>query len=166
MKPTVYFAHGKESGPWGYKITTLAEVARRRGFPVESPDFRFTYDPNERVRHLLSLEPPRGRALVLVGSSMGGYVATAASYTLNPAGLFLIAPALLMPGYQLDTPPRADLVEVIHGWADEIIPVEHSWRYTQMHRCRLHVLDGDHTLNAWLPLIERLFDAFLGELQS
>ncbi|EAR22408.1 alpha/beta fold hydrolase [Nitrococcus mobilis] len=165
MSTSVYFAHGKESGPWGYKITALAELARRRGLAVESPDFRFTYDADERVRYLLSLNPPRGNALVLVGSSMGGYVTSVASRTLNPRGLFLIAPALLMPGYQVDTPPCASLVEIVHGWADEVIPVEHSWRFAQQHRVRLHVLDGNHTLNVHLPRLERLFENFLDELQ-
>ncbi|MCO6439658.1 MAG: alpha/beta hydrolase [Nitrococcus mobilis] len=165
MSTSVYFAHGKESGPWGYKVTALAERARRRGLAVESPDFRFTYNADERVRYLLSLNPPMGNTLVLVGSSMGGYVTTVASRTLNPLGLFLIAPALLMPGYQVDTPPRANLVEIVHGWADDVIPIEHSWRFAQQHRARLHVLDGDHTLNAHLPLLERLFETFLDELQ-
>lgn len=165
MSTSVYFAHGKDSGPWGYKITALAERARRRGLTVESPDFRFSGDADERVRYLLSLDPPAGDALVLVGSSMGGYVATVASRTLNPKGLFLIAPALLMPGYPPDTPPRAGLVEVVHGWSDAVIPVEHSWRFARQHHARLHVLDGDHTLNAHLPLLERLFETFLDELQ-
>lgn len=164
MNATVYFAHGKESGPRGYKITALAKVARRRGLAVVSPDYRFTQDAGERVRYLLSLDPPQGSALVLVGSSMGGYVAAAASHTLNPMGLFLIAPALFMLGYPPDTPPRADLVEVVHGWADAVIPVEQSWRFTQKHQARLHVLDGDHTLNAQLPRLERLFEGFLSDL--
>lgn len=166
MSPTVYFAHGKESGPWGYKVTALAEMARRRGLAVASPDYRFTIDADERVRYLLSLDPPQGKALVLVGSSMGGYVAATASHTLNPVGLFLIAPALFMLGYPPEAPPRAELAEVVHGWADDVIPVEHSWRFTQQHRLRLHVLDGDHTLNAQLPTLERLFEHFLGALRS
>lgn len=164
MTTTVYFAHGRESGPWGYKITALAEVARRRGFAVESPDYRFTYDGDERARYLLSLNPPRGKALVLVGSSLGGYVATAASRKLNPVGLFLIAPALFMLGYRLDTPPQSELVEVVHGWADAVIPVEQSWRFAQQQRARLHILDSNHTLNAQLPLLEQLFGIFLDEL--
>ncbi|MGH8540495.1 MAG: alpha/beta hydrolase, partial [Stenotrophobium sp.] len=38
----VCFAHGKESGPWGTKITHLAEVARGHGYEVMSPDYSHT----------------------------------------------------------------------------------------------------------------------------
>lgn len=165
MNTTIYFAHGKESGPWGHKITALAAIAHRRGLAVESPDYRFTYDADERVRHLLSLQPPRGRELVLVGSSMGGYVATLASRELRPAGLFLIAPALYMPGYEQEIPPAAERVEVVHGWNDKVIPVEHSYRFAQTYRARLHLLDSGHTLNDQLPLLETLFKFFLSDLQ-
>jgi len=36
----VYFAHGKESGPWGIKITALAQVARELGLAVGVPTTR------------------------------------------------------------------------------------------------------------------------------
>ena len=37
---TVVFSHGKESGPWGSKITTLSNVANDMGFGVESIDYQ------------------------------------------------------------------------------------------------------------------------------
>ncbi len=89
----VYFAHGKESGPWGIKIIALAKIARKKRFAVESPDYSFTMDPEERVKKLFSLNPRAQRDLVLVGSSMGGYISTVASKKLKPSGLFLLAPA-------------------------------------------------------------------------
>jgi hypothetical protein len=36
----VCFAHGKESGPWGSKITALAQVAKRMGFEVLTAQIR------------------------------------------------------------------------------------------------------------------------------
>jgi len=36
FRGTVCFNHGKESGSWGSKITKLADIARGRGFAVES----------------------------------------------------------------------------------------------------------------------------------
>ncbi|MFT6901716.1 MAG: hypothetical protein ACJAXS_001915 [Colwellia sp.] len=35
----VIFSHGKESGPWGSKITKLANVAKELGFGVDSIDY-------------------------------------------------------------------------------------------------------------------------------
>ena len=94
--PTVFFAHGKESGPWGSKIMALADLARKRGYRVESPDYSDLMDADKRVERLLGLCGENG-ADVLVGSSMGGYVSTVASSVIKPKGLFLMAPAFLSP---------------------------------------------------------------------
>ncbi len=159
----VYFAHGKESGPWGHKIRALAEVARARGFHVESPDYSFTHDPDERIRHLLSLRPS-GEPLVLVGSSMGGYVSAIASRELRPKGLFLLAPAVYMPGYAEEPAPRAERIEIVHGWHDTVIPVEHAIRLARTCSARLHLLDSEHTLNDQIPYLTQLFGLFLDGL--
>lgn len=161
----VYFAHGKESGPWGHKIRALAVVAQQAGFAVESPDYTFTHDPDARVRHLLSLQPAAD-CLVLVGSSMGGYVSAVASRTLAPSGLFLLAPAVYMPGYDADPAPRAELIEVVHGWRDDIIPVANAIRLAERHRARLHLLDSEHTLNDQIPYLEVLFARFLQDVRG
>src|SRR5882762_9251169 len=94
----VCFAHGKESGPWGTKITHLANTAKRRGYEVISPDYSHSHDPRARLAQLLELAPKAGRALVLVGSSMGGYVSAMACAALKPQALLLMAPALYFPG--------------------------------------------------------------------
>lgn len=164
MTTTVCFAHGKESGPWGRKITALAEVARARGLRVMSPDYSFTMDPDERVTHLLQQSLPKGQSLVLVGSSMGGYVSAVASGTLRPRGLFLLAPAVDIPGYAGDTTPVADLTEVVHGWHDDIIPPLTVVGWAQRHRARLHLVDSEHTLTDQVPWLCRAFEGFLAEI--
>ena len=93
----VYFNHGKESGPWGTKITALAAIARQKGFRVVSLDYSNRLDPDIRVEELLNLRLPDSEFTVLVGSSMGGYVATVASQIITPVGLFLMAPAFYLP---------------------------------------------------------------------
>lgn len=165
MRKQVYFAHGKESGPWGRKIQALAAVARAQGFAVESPDYTFTHDPDARIRHLLGLAPSAD-CLVLVGSSMGGYVSAVASQALAPTGLFLLAPAVYMPGYEAEPQPRAARLEIVHGWHDEVIPVEHAIRLGRRHHARLHLLDSGHTLNDQIPYLEHLFQRFLREVEE
>src|SRR5665213_561997 len=49
---TVVFSHGKESGPWGSKITAMAAAVRELGSAVESVDYRGLDDPALRVRKL------------------------------------------------------------------------------------------------------------------
>lgn len=157
----VVFAHGKESGPWGTKITQLAEVAKRRGYAVLSPDYSFTVDPQARVAHLLQLAPRAEQSLVLVGSSMGGYVSAMACAALNPTALFLMAPALYFPGWDEEPEGIPALTSVVHGWQDDIVPAERGQRFATRHRAGLHLIDSGHTLNDQLPLLCALFDDLL-----
>jgi len=165
MNGAVCFNHGKESGPWGDKITRLAEVARQRGFDVESVDYTGLMDPTARVQKLVDSDSARARPLILVGSSMGSYVAAVASASLRPSGLFLLAPAFYLPDFPIQEPvPHAGLVTLVHGWKDELIPPENSIRYARRFDATLHLVNSDHRLNDQLPLLALLFDAFLSNL--
>lgn len=157
----VVFAHGMESAPWGTKITALAEVARRMGFIAESPDFRHTQDFDERVRHLLSLNPQCTGKLVLAGSSMGGYVAAQACAGLKPAGLFLMAPALYFEGYDREPEDCPALTTVVHGWKDDVVPADRALRFAEARQADLHLLDSGHTLNDRIPILRTIFREFL-----
>ncbi len=100
--------------------------------------------------------------LVLVGSSMGGYVAVASASLLHARGVFLMAPALYMPGLPelrqgvLDCPAT-----VVHGWRDDVVPFEHSVRFAQAYRAALHLLESDHNLHNQIRVIQYLFEYFL-----
>lgn len=157
----VVFNHGKESGPWGLKITQLAQVARRGGYDVISPDYSHTHDPRARVSQLLQTVQPRARTLVLAGSSMGGYVAAMACAALQPAALFLMAPALYFEGFAEEPEGIPPLCSVVHGWNDDIVPVERGLRFAQRHRSELHLLNSGHTLNDQLPALSRIFEDVL-----
>jgi alpha/beta superfamily hydrolase len=161
----VCFAHGKESGPWGTKITALAERARARGFDVMSPDYSHSHDPKERVQHLLGLAPQAG-TLVLVGSSMGAYVSAMTCAQLRPQALFLMAPALYFPGWDEEPADCPALSVVVHGWKDEIVPVERAVRFAQPRRAALHLLDSGHTLNDQLPVLGSLFEKLLEDVSN
>ncbi|WP_348760709.1 alpha/beta fold hydrolase [uncultured Salinisphaera sp.] len=154
--PTAIFAHGKESGPWGSKITRLAASARELGFRVTSIDYQGIDSPQARLEHLLS-HNPQGTPLVLVGSSMGGYVSAMAAATLNPAALFLMAPALYMDGYPGDPAGCPYDTEVVHGWDDDIVPLASSLAFAKRRRARLHLVPDDHRLAASLDFIDAIF---------
>mgnify|MGYP003590995061 FL=1 len=57
----------------------------------------------------------------------------------------------------------AELYLPSYGCQDPV-PPNHSIRFTRQHRCALHLLEGDHRLNAALPAIEPLFGGFLQDL--
>ncbi|MDY6814030.1 MAG: YqiA/YcfP family alpha/beta fold hydrolase [Pseudomonadota bacterium] len=163
MAARVVFAHGKESGPWGTKITALAAIARELGWAVDSPDYRFSHDPDERAAHLQALAPT-GEPLVLAGSSLGGYVSLKASRQLRPAALFLMAPAIYIPERNAGAPPADTTLVVVHGRDDAIVPPAHSERFCREHHADLHLIRGDHGLNARLGVIGALFRALLLDL--
>ena len=106
MQIIIYFAHGKETGPWGTKFQALAKIAQAHGCQVASPDYSATMDPEERVQMLLNLKPRAEKKLILIGSSMGGYVSAVASAQLKPQGLFLLAPAFHIERYAVQSQDR------------------------------------------------------------
>ncbi len=158
----VVFSHGKESGPWGTKISALADIARAEGYEVESVDYRGIDDPHARVTRLLAYCRDFQGRLVLVGSSMGGHVSTAGSRLLRTAGLFLMAPAFYVPGFEALTPEPADCpVTIVHGWRDEVVPVDNSIRFAREHGASLHILDTDHRMQDKIREIGYYFEYFL-----
>jgi predicted alpha/beta-hydrolase family hydrolase len=162
---TVVFSHGKESGPWGGKITAMAAVVRDLNLGVESVDYRGMADPGQRVEKLVHAGGELKGPLVLVGSSMGGYVSAAAAARLAPRALFLLAPAFYMPGFEEYTPHDvAAATAIVHGWRDEVVPVENSIRWAGEHRATLHVLDSDHRLEDQIGPICVLLRALLVSL--
>ena len=162
MSATVCFLHGRESGPWGTKIRRLARVAEQYGCRVVSPDDRDTQNPEERVRRLISLGVTLPRPVILVGSSMGGYVAAAASPALRPVGLFLLAPAVGLPGYGIATPQvLAAHIAVVHGWDDAIVPTAKVIEFARAQRATMHLLADGHLLQHDLDAVARLFADFL-----
>jgi pimeloyl-ACP methyl ester carboxylesterase len=161
----VIFSHGKESGPWGAKITSMASLVRGLGIGVQSVDYRGLDDPAARVDKLVATVRTLEGAVVLVGSSMGGHVSAAAAALIAPRGLFLLAPAFYMPGYEAHTPQRVAVPSaIVHGWHDEIVPVDNSIRWAREHRAALHVLDSDHRLEDKIEAIGGLLCAFLTAL--
>jgi predicted alpha/beta-hydrolase family hydrolase len=162
MKKLAIYNHGKDSEPWGAKALKLAEVAKQHGFSVVSPDYRAQLDPDERVKQLLAMDISTYDKVLLIGSSMGGYVATVAAETIKPAAMFLMAPAFYLPGYQrTDFNPPADKTLVIHGWQDDIVAPENSWKFCQQQRVRLIMLNDGHRLMKVLPEVMDEFDNFL-----
>ena len=159
---TIVFSHGQESGPWGTKIRAMAELAKGIGCEVESIDYQGIADPTERVnkciRECARVEAP----LILVGSSMGGHVATAAAEKLGAAGLFVLAPAYFMEGYEDLTPePPSIPICIVHGWHDDVVPVDNSIRFARRCAATLHIVDGDHRLTANIEDINGYLKQFI-----
>jgi pimeloyl-ACP methyl ester carboxylesterase len=155
----IHFVHGKESGPWGTKITYLSEIVRRLGLTAESLDYSDLPDPMDRAMRLVAhceKSPPA----LLVGSSMGGWVATAASTVIPVKAVLLMAPAFYIPGYK-EIGLGNGLIEIVHGWKDDVVPCENSIRFAREWDCTLHLVDDDHGLTHRLDLIGEYLSALI-----
>ena len=162
---TVIFSHGQESGPWGTKIRAMAERVKSLGCEADSIDYQGIADPTERVEKCIRECADIEDKLILVGSSMGGHVATAAAERLGAVGLFVLAPAWFMEGYEDLTPePPSMPVCIVHGWHDDVVPVENSIRYARSCSATLHIVDGDHRLTANIDEINEYLSQFLSRV--
>jgi len=154
---SVVFCHGLHAGPWGTKIQALATVAGELNYHVESPDCRGLDDPRDRVDRFAETAGGLPTPLVLVGSSLGAWVATAASRRLDPEVLFLMAPAFHLEGLPDPEPePNAGRILVVHGWRDDVVPVDNALRFARRYRAECHLFDDDHRLIGTLSRIGEL----------
>ena len=164
---TVIFSHGQESGPWGTKIRAMAELVKGLGFEADSIDYQGIADPTERLEKCVRECARLNNNLVLVGSSMGGHVATAAAQQVGAIGVFVLAPAYFMDGYEDLTPePPTMPICIVHGWHDDIVPVDNSIRYARNCSATLHLVDGDHRLTANIDEINKYLQQFLMQVSG
>ena len=161
----VVFSHGQHSNPFSRKILALYEMAEAEGYNAAAVDYRGIDDPKERVLMLSDFCKDLAGELVLVGSSLGAWVSLAASSSLHTRGMFLMAPAITMPGLPaLRAGSLHCPMTLVHGWRDEIVPYEQSMEFAKAHGASLHLVESDHGLHSALPLIRNLFQYFLIEL--
>lgn len=176
MRGHCILAHGFESGPDATKVTALAEVAERFGWSCERPDFTDLDairtvselgDVAARVQRLLALAQmaaARG-PLVLAGSSLGAWICGQVSLQAPVAGLFLMAPPILLDAaHPLDAAPVP--TSIIHGWHDELIPATDVVAWAQSRNARLLMVDDSHRLSSHVAASAEAFAALLGSLAT
>lgn len=168
----VILSHGLESGPDATKVTALAAAAAALGWTSERPDylacdraagFGRLGDVAGRITQLCERARAVDGPLVLAGSSLGAYICALASLARPCAGLFLLAPPPLLEGHP---PLRAAAVPtcIVHGWRDELIPVQQVIDWAQPRRDRLLLVDDDHRLSAHVGYCADRFVDFLRSL--
>lgn len=159
------FSHGKESGPNGNKISIMKKVAESHGFETIALDYTLCKNASDRVHKLKTyIESRNIESLVLIGSSMGGYVSTVVSNEYNLIGLFLLCPALYMDKEEYVVKrflPKCNKIEIIHGWDDVTIPYENSVKFGQHTKAVVNLVDDNHRLSKNYEFIEHRFNNFL-----
>jgi pimeloyl-ACP methyl ester carboxylesterase len=162
------FSHGKESSPNSTKINMLRQVAEKYGFTTAALDYTRCLNANERIQLLRAFVATQNtESLVLVGSSMGGYISTVLATDYQAAGLFLLCPALYMPDGEYEVQeyhPLCKSIEIIHGWEDEVVPYENSIRFGHQTKAVVNLVADNHRLQNSYAFIEKRFTNFLETL--
>lgn len=166
MKGTVILSHGLESGPQATKVSALAEVCEALGWASVRPDYRDIDAPRDplaidtRIARALEHTPSRGR-VVFAGSSMGAFISGFASLRRACSGLFLLALPTAIPGYPHAFSSAAVPTALVHGWHDELCPVDAAIGYARDRSAILHLVDDDHRLGSHVDTCALLFRQFL-----
>jgi alpha/beta superfamily hydrolase len=173
MSGHVIISHGLDSGPEASKASALANAATALGWTHERPDYRDIDglgqlgDVRARILRLgARAHACTRRPLVLAGSSMGAFVSAHVSREVPVAGLFLMAPPILLevaPHYL-----KAAMVptRIIHGWQDELIPVMDVARWAQRRHDHLVLVPDSHRLAAHVDFCADEFTRFLQMLAT
>ena len=145
----IIFNHGKESGPWGSKITKMAKHAKNFcDCNIHSINYQDLTSPDARVQRLIEYLTPLKGKIFLVGSSMGGYVSTVASAQIPISGLMLLAPAFYLPNYAITKPTTpCKNISIIHGWNDKVVPYQNSITFAHQHKAKLLLVNDGHRLS-------------------
>ncbi len=169
-KGLAILSHGLESGPDATKVTAMADAAEAAGWRAVRPDYlEFDRGRDEaavagRIEHLLTYVEP-GVPLVLAGSSLGAFISALASLRTNTVGLFLIAPPPFMHWFSQPLAAASVPTTIVHGWKDELIPVEPVLEFARARAARLHLVDDSHRLAAHVEQCAEWFGQFLRELR-
>jgi len=158
----VVFSHGLEGSPSGVKITALADTARSEGYETVAVDYRGLDNVRDRITRLVDSCKDCHGELILVGSSLGGYLSVATASLLHARGLFLMAPAL----YLDELPPlKAGIIEcpvaIVHGLNDTVVPYANSIRFAHEYKAAVHLVQSDHVLHDQIRFMKYLFEYFL-----
>lgn len=174
MRGHCILSHGFESGPDATKVTALAEVAERLGWSHDRPDYTDLDARREvtplgdvpariaRLQTLAQAALARG-PLVLAGSSLGAYISGHVSRQLPVAGLFFMAPPVVMEG----APPMLAAsapIAIIHGWHDELIPAAQVVDWAGARSARLLLVNDGHRLSDHVQASADAFAALLAAL--
>ncbi|QDE39013.1 alpha/beta hydrolase [Luteibacter pinisoli] len=171
MRGYIILSHGSDSGPDATKVSALAALAESLGWATLRPDYR----EDDLKGHAGSVDPRLARLAaaiaaapvppVLVGSSMGAFASGLASLDAEVAGLFLLALPAGIPGYPRPfAAARGVPTFLIHGYADDVCPVEGAFAFARSQGAPLLLVQDDHRLSDTLTDIEAAFRRFLETL--
>lgn len=171
MKGTIILSHGLESGPDATKVTALAQVADELGWSSIRPDYRdldISRDVKAitaRTKRAIAAAPATGR-IIFAGSSMGAFISGFASMQRECAALFLMALPVGVEGYDYDYKAATVPTVLVHGWRDDLCPVNAVIEFARERGDTLHLVNDDHRLGAHVDYCAQAFRQLLRTLDA
>lgn len=151
MGRTLVFIHGLESTSQGNKAQYF-----RKLFP-QMIISDYTGDFETRMMELKKILNGKDN-LILVGSSFGGLMAARFALDEEPRvkKLILIAPALILEGFENATKEKLQIPVIIyHGTRDEVVNPDDVKKIAEKTFANLehHFVDDEHALNKVFPTL-------------
>ncbi len=171
MRGHVILSHGLDSSPDATKVSAMAKIAEAMGWTTERPDYSDIdargniSEVSARLERLIDRASAASKPLVLAGSSMGAFISALATLEIECAGLFLLAPPVVLENYPQSLDAELLPTTVIHGWDDELIPAGDVVRWAQVRNDRLIMLDDNHRLEHHVDFCAEEFGRFLASLK-
>ena len=92
---------------------------------------------------------------------MGAFTSALASQDMNCVGLFLIALPVAIPNYARAFDVRRVPTALVHGWDDELCPVDDAIAFARARGDAITLVSDDHRLGAHVDFIAQIFAQFL-----
>ncbi len=171
LKGTIILSHGLESGPDATKVTALAKVAGDLGWASIRPDYldldasRDVAAITARTARAVESAPAQGR-VVFAGSSMGAFISGFASMQRECEALFLMALPVSVEGYDFDFKAAPVPTVLVHGWRDELCPVDAAIEFARKRGDTVHLVNDDHRLGAHVDYCAEAFRQLLLKLDA
>ena len=118
-----------------------------------------------RTARALEAAPAEGR-VVFGGSSMGALVSGFASLERRCEALFLMALPVGIPKYPVAFEAARVPTTLVHGWHDELCPVDAAIAFARSRGDTLHLVDDDHRLTAHVDYCAEAFRRLLLVLET
>jgi pimeloyl-ACP methyl ester carboxylesterase len=158
----LYYLHGYQSSPDGEKATVLKKTLQ--AVPITYRDGSPEELVISRCLNRISAVIQNDHDIVLIGSSLGGFLATATALTnANVRQLILLNPAIIPPGVDLHTIKGVPLrilqemsnprlfrekipasITILRGTLDDVVPDEWILRFAEAQNATIQLYNDDH----------------------
>jgi len=174
----LYYIHGYLSSPDGAKGTLFSNKLQAKAIQYRDvpPEELVVSDCLEKISEAIGDDT----SAVLIGSSLGGFLAAKTAQLTHVSKLILINPAIIPPSVDIslidDMPQRiledmqdeklflstidSDIILLV-GTNDDLVPNEWSVEFAKAQEARLHFFHDDHRFSTYLPHLPDIISSFL-----